>query len=90
VVQIRLVLYLREFGDQGEFGGNLTAHLRACFGTFPQYAWHKPLALQSNQVREVDTCSKLHVALISQVTLFGVIGEITLILLFQCAVSKGI
>ena len=88
MVQIRLVLYLRGFGDQSTFSGNLTAPPWACFDTNLQYEWHKELMLQSNQVREVD--SKLLIALVSQLTLLWVIGEITLILLSQCAGSKGI
>ena len=44
--------------------------------------------LQSNQVREVDR--KLLIALVSQLTFFLAIGEITLILLGQLVGSKGI
>ena len=78
-------------GDQIKFSGNLTAPPWSCFGAFIQYAcgtkslW---FMLQSNQVREVD--SKLLIALVSQLTLLRAIGEITLILLSQCAGSKGI
>ena len=80
VVQFRLVLYLREFGDQSTFSGNDSAPpWAACLDTNLQYEWHKELMLQSNQVREVDR--KLLIALVSQLTFLRVIVEITLILL---------
>jgi hypothetical protein len=88
-IQIRLeISHLQEAGDQSAFSSNSPAHLRAWFNTFLQCAWHKELVLQSDQAREVD--SRLLIALVSQLTLLRVIGEITLILLSQCAGSKGI
>ena len=82
------IVHLREFADQSTFSGNVSAPLWACFDTNLQYAWHKPFSLQSNQVRGVDR--KLPIALLSQVKLLRVIGEVTLILLSQYAGSKSI
>ena len=88
MAQIRLVSIYGSSAIKVYFSGNLPAPPWACFDTNLQYAWHKPFSLQSNQVRKVD--SKLPIALLSQVKLLRVIGEMTLILLGQCLGSKVI
>ena len=88
LVQIRPVSIYVSSAIKVYFSGNLPAPPWACFDTNLQYVWHKPLSLQSNQVRKVDR--KLLIALVSQLTFLRVIVEITLILLSQYAGSKGI